>query len=130
MNKESHSQQPDRRRYPRFFVPDCEVYYSTPLLPAYLRKPKGDRRLLVNMSAGGMQFIADCYLPPGRKLSLLLSVPAFMGNMMFRGRVVWSKKIPDKKAYQTGVAFIRIESGTRAKLKSLRKDVAFRTGRK
>ena len=130
MAREIHGTRSDRRRYPRFPVPACEVYYDTPLLPVLLRAPKGAKCPLVNMSAGGLQFIADGYLPPGKKLSLFVRVPAFLGSMTFRARVVWTAKVPEKKAYRTGVEFIRMNGASRSKLSNLRRDITFRTGGK
>ncbi|RKY29232.1 MAG: hypothetical protein DRP79_00965 [Planctomycetota bacterium] len=127
MDSEVRAKQADRRRHPRFPVPNSEVYYSTPSLPVYLRTPRGQKCPLVNMSAGGLQFISDTYLPPGRKVSLLVHVPAFLGRMIFRARVIWSKKVPNKKAYRTGVEFTRMDRESRSKLTTIRRDIAFRT---
>jgi c-di-GMP-binding flagellar brake protein YcgR len=121
---------PDRRRSSRVPVPNSEVYYSTPLLPLLMRAPKGERCLLVNISGGGLQFISNQYLEPGKKISLLVIVPAFLGHMTFRARVVWSQKIPDKKVYRTGVEFLKMDRESQTKLNNLRKDVSLRSSSK
>jgi c-di-GMP-binding flagellar brake protein YcgR len=130
MAKINNAVQPDRRKSPRFAVPESVVYYSTPFIPRFLRAPKGMKHALVNISAGGMQFICDTYLRPGKKLSLLVTVPAFLGSMMFRGRVIWAHKIPERRAYRIGVEFIRMERESRAKLSHLRRDISFRAVKK
>jgi len=131
MPEQTLSQKADRRKSHRFPVPDSAVYYSTPLIPRFLRKPEGGAKcLMVNISAGGMQFICEEYLRPGRKISLLATVPAFLGNMMFRARVIWSQKIPEKKAYRVGVQFVRMDPESERKLSHLRRDISFRSSKK
>jgi len=120
----------ERRKSPRVPVPNSEVYYATPLLPLLMHAPKGGKRLLVNISAGGLQFISDKYLEPGKKISLLVIVPAFLGHMSFRARVVWSQKIPDKLVYRTGVEFLKMDRESQTKLNNLRKDVSLRSSKK
>ncbi len=119
----------DRRKWPRFPVPDAKVYTAKPLLPRYLRKPNGKPQILVNISGGGLQYLAAAPLHQGAKISLLVKVPAFLALLMFRGRVVWTKKIDGKNAYRIGAEFVAIEKETRVKLESLRKDFFFRKKR-
>jgi c-di-GMP-binding flagellar brake protein YcgR len=118
---------PDRRRSSRVGVPGCEVYYTTPLLPLLMRAPKGEKCLLVNIGGGGLQFVSENYLESGKKLSLLAIVPAFLGYLTFRARVIWSRKIQDKKLYQVGVEFLKMDRETQTKLNSLRRDVSLRS---
>ncbi len=119
----------DRRKWPRFPVPGAEVYTARPLISRYIRKPHGKPKMLVNISGGGLQYIAEKPVHPGAKISLLVKVPAFLAFLMFRGRVVWTQKVDGKNVYRVGVEFTLIEKVTRTKLESLRKDFFFRKKR-
>ncbi|MFH1551019.1 MAG: PilZ domain-containing protein [Planctomycetota bacterium] len=118
--------QVDRRRWPRFAVPESEVYVANYIIPRYLRKPKGKPVSLVNISGGGLQFVSRQHMKPEERLCILVKVPAFISYLMFRGRVVWSQVVSGKQAYRIGVRFTAIERETRNKLDVLRKDFFFR----
>ncbi len=116
----------DRRSLPRFAVPDCEVYAKKYFIPRYMRKPLGQASLLVNISGGGMMYLAKQHIMPGEKLAFHLTIPAFIKPLLFRGVVVWSDKIEGKSAYRVGVRFTETEKESRRKLETLRKDYFFR----
>ena len=105
------------------------VYTARPLIPRFIRRPYGKPRNLVNISGGGLQYIVSKPVKVDEKVSLLVKVPAFLAYLMFRGRIVWSQKIPKNGTYRVGVEFSAIEKETRGKLESLRKNYYFRKKR-
>jgi Tfp pilus assembly protein PilZ len=119
-------QEVDRRKWPRFPVPECEVYLAGYLFPRYLRHPRGEPSSLVNISAGGLQVLARRRMQVKERVMILVKVPAFIRYMLFRGSVVWSKAVEGRGLYRIGIRFTATERETADRLETLRKDFFFR----
>lgn len=117
----------DRRKNERFPLPGGKAAYKRSGLFAFLGNGIKTNGALVNLGAGGAQFITDEYVQPNTGLVLEIDVPAFVGGMCFKAETVWAKKIPEKKAYRIGVKFLKCDKETAHRLDTLRKDVFFRT---
>ena|GEM_PF-3367822 len=117
----------DRRKSERFSMTHSTVVYKRSGLLSFIGNGFSANNPLVNMGRGGAQFIAPEYIKPGTGLVLQVDVPAFVGGMCFKAQTVWAKKLPGKKAYRTGVKFLKCDKETRRRLDTLRKDVFFRT---
>jgi hypothetical protein len=123
----AESKLPDRRRSERFPIRDSRVAFKKSGLFSFLNNTLTVDNYLVNISQHGAQFLAGDYVPPGATLVLQVDVPMFLGGLCFKAQVVWSIKLPRKKAYRVGVKFLKTDRETAQRLETLRKDVFFRT---
>lgn len=106
----------ERRAHVRYGVKGSSVQYRKAGLLAFLNafSPK---YLLLNLSLGGLYFIARDELRPGARLDLVLEAPLAAVPIRARGRVVWNRKSSDHRAWRTGVRFLGLSERNRKLLR-------------
>jgi c-di-GMP-binding flagellar brake protein YcgR len=87
---------------------------SKPIQYQAYQSKSTDRTSTVDVSEGGMCFLAEHLLPRGTKLHLRIPV----GGQVFQlqAQVAYCNEEPRLNKYRTGVAFLDAESAFRAKL--------------
>ena len=87
---------------------------SVPIQYRTVTEKSSDKSSSVDVSEGGMCFVAERFLPVGTRLSLRIPV----GDQVFKvnGQVAYCSSSRDAGQFRTGVAFLDAENAFRAKL--------------
>jgi hypothetical protein len=120
----------ERRKQKRFKVKDCILKCSKDWFLAFLSKPGGKAYPVVNLSAGGAEFLAPKDMEVGRPLRITLDVPALFEPITLRGEVRWTRVVPDRGLYRVGAKFIEVDKTTRKQLVRLENDPMLRAARR
>ena len=107
----------ERRRLKRFGLKGCTVQYK-PARWWELFSLLSDRYLVLNISQGGLHFIAEEELTPGKQILLEITAPVLSSGVAHTlARVVWTKKSEQHNAYHIGVEFLKMSKQSRVRLK-------------
>jgi hypothetical protein len=117
----------DRRKHERFPIKQSTVAFKAAGLLSSLSRNQSTGNLLVNMGAGGAQFIIPEPIRPGAKLNLTIAIPAFVEKLHLTAEVIWCSRLQGARSYRAGVKFLRAGKDTWQKVETLRSDVFFRT---
>jgi len=69
-----------------------------------------------DLSAGGMRFISNDFLPVSARLNLELSLDSHTHTISAAARVVWVQKLPYNENFMIGLEFMTIENEDRIKI--------------
>lgn len=106
------------RRNRRFALEDCTVEYRRHTALSFLaRAPKVSP--LIDLSAGGLQFVSDDLYDAGQRLNLKVIIPSAFRAVSLLGEVVWAKRIADRTSYRMGVRFVNPSAEDTQLLRSL-----------
>ena len=113
----------EKRLHIRFRVQDCLVTFAPDKYPESVSElvPHG---ILDDLSEGGCAFLIDSQemdpspLVTGKKIFLLIDVPAFNKPLRFQGEVKRKEKLKDKKI-KVAVQFTKMSQENRQRLKKL-----------
>lgn len=108
----------ERRSKKRFPAEKCVVTYSKSNLFSFLKKAPPSTYPLINMSTGGLQFLANDSLSRGVPLDMTVKVPGYVDPIKMKGKVSWSKKIP-QGLYRIGVQFTKVSKDAKQVLMEL-----------
>lgn len=97
---------------------DKRRFYRHPL-SAPIQYQQVENRMLartsaVDVSQGGICFLAEHFIPTGAELQMSIPVSGQLFRM--RGRVAYCNRVPSVNRYRTGVAFSDAVSAFKAKL--------------
>lgn len=97
----------ERRRYPRVIAP---VSYRTPKRP-------GPKRVVSDLSLGGVRIFSDEHLELGERLELDFFLPDG-STVKAMAKVAWIKEMPEKAEalYDVGMEFVELSGSVREKL--------------
>ena len=104
----------------RFLVDDCNVEVRSDNFAALLSK--GDMFPVVNLSLGGIQFIAFRLLTVGQRLKMNIKVGDQFGFIKAPAVVRWVDQIPGERACRVGAGFIKLPEDAAAKLRKMEND--------
>lgn len=108
----------ERRTKKRFPAEKCVVEYTKASLFSFLKKAPASTYPLINLSEGGLQFLAGDALARGTTIDMTVKVPGYVEPIATKGKVSWSKKIP-QGYYRVGVEFTKIGKDARRVLLEL-----------
>lgn len=94
----------ERRVCNRFNVPGASVTWTQPSRLPFVSATAEPGCLVMDMSRGGVRFLASRPLKPGAYLELEIDVPDGKSPIRVSGRVVWSWLRP-ARSYEVGVEF-------------------------
>lgn len=106
------------RRNRRFVFEDATVEYRKhSSLPFLGGSPKVSP--LINLSVGGLQFIAEDFFDPGQRLDLKIMLPSAFRSVTVRAEAVWARRVVGRDCYRTGVRYIDPSAADVSLLRSL-----------
>ncbi len=114
--------QSERREKPRFPVTECLVKYNLGAILDFVTKPAGPALPLVDLSLGGLQFLARENPGQDQPVQVRLDIPAFTEVMELPGTVRWTEYLPQRKLYRIGVQFSGLPEDIKEKLRLLEND--------
>ena len=104
----------------RFLVDDCNVEVRSDNFASLLTK--GDMFPVVNLSLGGVQFVAFRLLTIGQRLKLNIKVGDQFGFIKTPAVVRWVDQIPGERACRVGAGFVKLPDDVAAKLRKMEND--------
>jgi len=111
----------ERRRHKRYGFKDCTVQYkAAPFLGLEFLGNISERYLVLNISQGGLHFIAKEKLKEHSRIALKITAPLLKEEKIrVKGHVAWVKESTDARAYHVGIEFGSLSKLNRNKLRSL-----------
>ena len=101
------TQQPEKRTCQRFTIPGGAVSVEKSGFLANLRKSSDKSFPLVDISQGGLRFLAEGEVPINTKLHLIVSAPDETDSLHISGLVKWIIPQPESgSVFQVGVQFL------------------------
>lgn len=117
----------DRRKNTRFRVRNCVVRYADTHFQSFRTEHAGDHQLL-DLSRGGMKFVAQWEVAPGTQLAISLHVPAYANPIPLTGKVAWCRSIPGEEGvFLVGLAFGNLVERSAEALRRLEQDGKLRS---
>lgn len=106
----------ERRSGKRFSIRECTVSYKKrAIFGCYSR----ERCPIVNLSAGGLQFLNNDRLRPKQRLCLRVYLPGEKDPLTLRGRVIWEGVGDDVYLSRVGIEFTRSSEAAWRRLRVL-----------
>ncbi len=117
----------DRRKNSRFRVRNCVVRYAETDFRAF-RDEFADEHQLLDLSLGGMKFVASDRLPMTGQMQISLHVPAYEQPLSISGTVAWCRAVPKQDGlWLVGISFTHIPERSRQAMLRMEKDGKLRS---
>lgn len=93
----------EKREFARIYK-QAAISYS--LLPSH----KAQRKITADLSAGGLRFISDFFLPLHSSVKLEINLPQAQKPINAIAEVMWIKSVFGDERYEVGVKFLQIDN--------------------
>ncbi len=107
---------PEKRDKRRYKVGGFEVQFTEENLFSFLKGSGGERAALIDMSAGGLQFLSSRSLDPGDSVKLSIEGRMFPEPVQAHGVVRWCQQVPRKASFKVGVELAKLDEETEKRL--------------
>ena len=106
----------EQRKKKRYKLHGLEVHFTEENLFSFLRGSKEERAALIDMSAGGLQFLSSHSLKRGDAVKLSVEGRMFPERVQAHGVVRWCQQVPRKSSFKVGVELVKLDDETEKRL--------------